>query len=172
MQGRDADLLAVIADQGRRIAELEQIVSTRLGPQTPGAWTSYTPTLTSSGTQPSLGAGSAVGSWARIGPRTVIARFTVTFGAGMSAGSGFYVIAAPVVAASHSSFMPIGTFVGYDGVSSVYPGTIDVASTSLVMRPHAAAGTYEALSTVTSSVPFTPVATTFFVGQVTYETAT
>ena len=51
MQGRDADLLAVIADQGRRIAELEQIVSTRLGPQTPGAWTSYTPTLTSSGTQ-------------------------------------------------------------------------------------------------------------------------
>lgn len=65
----------------------------------PGAWTSYTPTLTAVTTNPTLGTGSeATGRYTQIG-KTVIATARFTFGtSGVNAGSGAYRISLPVSA--------------------------------------------------------------------------
>jgi len=59
------------------------------------AWTSYTPTLTASTTNPT--------NWTQTGyymqaGKLVIAKFKLTAGASMTAGSGTYYIALPVTA--------------------------------------------------------------------------
>lgn len=62
-----------------------------------GAWTSYTPTLTASTTNPTLGTGStASGSYMQIG-KVCIFRVRIVFGtSGVAAGSGTYLISLPV----------------------------------------------------------------------------
>jgi hypothetical protein len=57
------------------------------------AWTSYTPTLTASTTNPTNW--TQTGYYARVG-KLVIAKGTLTAGASMTAGSGTYRIALPV----------------------------------------------------------------------------
>ena len=63
----------------------------------PMAWTSYTPALTSSGTQPVLGTGSiASGKYVQIN-KFVHGYFNIQFGtAGITAGTGNYLISLPV----------------------------------------------------------------------------
>jgi hypothetical protein len=65
------------------------------------AWISYTPSLTSSGTTPTLGTGSvATGKYKKIG-KTVFGWAKIQFGSsGVSAGTGIYRISLPIVAAS------------------------------------------------------------------------
>ena len=71
---------------------------------TGGAWSAYTPTLTASTTNPTLGTGSTTsGFYAQIG-KIVIGYFIVQFGtSGVNAGSGTYYVSLPVTAASSSS---------------------------------------------------------------------
>jgi hypothetical protein len=66
----------------------------------PMAWTSYTPALTSSGTQPVLGTGSvATGKYVQIN-KFVYGYFNLQFGtAGITAGTGNYFISLPVASA-------------------------------------------------------------------------
>jgi hypothetical protein len=66
-----------------------------------GAWTSYTPTLTASTTNPNLGStGSTTGAYCRIG-KLVVFRVRISFGGtGVNAGSGYYRVALPVTGAS------------------------------------------------------------------------
>lgn len=61
--------------------------------------TAYTPALTASTTNPSLGAGTAEGRYLRVG-NWLFGTIAVQFGAGMSAGSGQYFISTPVTARS------------------------------------------------------------------------
>lgn len=70
-----------------------------------GEWTSYTPVLTASVTNPTLGTGSAqVGSYARI-QNLIIYRFRISFGtSGISGGSGSYRVSLPVAASGTTSF--------------------------------------------------------------------
>tara|TARA_R110000868_G_scaffold62841_1_gene189764 strand:- start:795 stop:1295 length:501 start_codon:yes stop_codon:yes gene_type:complete len=62
----------------------------------PMAWTSYTPALTSSGTQPVLGTGSiATGKYVQIN-KFVFGYFNIAFGtSGITAGTGNYLISLP-----------------------------------------------------------------------------
>jgi hypothetical protein len=66
---------------------------------TPGAWISFTPTLTGSSTNPTLGPSSSrIGSYTQVG-KLVTYKFLIAFGvSGSSAGSGFYKIDLPVTA--------------------------------------------------------------------------
>ncbi|WP_242892419.1 hypothetical protein [Actinomadura litoris] len=63
------------------------------------AWTSYTPVLTATTTNPTLGTGSVrEGAWYRNG-RMVVVRANIKMGtSGVSAGSGTYRVSVPVVA--------------------------------------------------------------------------
>lgn len=64
------------------------------------AWESWTPALTASTTNPTLGSGSfAGGKYTRIN-KLVIATFTIRFGTSPNAGSGTYRVSVPVTAAS------------------------------------------------------------------------
>lgn len=75
-----------------------------------GAWTSYTPSLTASTTNPTLGTGSAAsGAYCRIG-KIVHFRASVTFGTSdVNAGSGFYFISLPVASKAAMDTFPIGS---------------------------------------------------------------
>lgn len=77
-----------------------------------GEWTSYTPILTATTTNPTLGTGSSsVGSYARI-QNFIFYRFVITFGtSGVNAGVGTYRISLPVAASGTTNFTenPLGT---------------------------------------------------------------
>jgi hypothetical protein len=67
--------------------------------KTPGAWVSYTPTWTGSGSNPSLGNGTLVGKYSKIG-RQVTVHINLIPGSTTTFGSGNYNWALPVAAAS------------------------------------------------------------------------
>ena len=78
-----------------------------------GAYTTYTPTLTGSTTDPTLGSGSSVsGFYKRLG-RWVRGKAVITFGtSGTAAGSGMYGLLLPVQPAD--KIQPIGIGFAYD----------------------------------------------------------
>jgi hypothetical protein len=75
----------------------------------PGAMTTYTPALTGSTTNPSIGSGTAVGQYSVVG-KLVSGDVTITLDTGASAGSGTYAISLPVATdASYSGVSVLGT---------------------------------------------------------------
>lgn len=80
-----------------------------------GAWTTYTPVLTASSVNPTLGTGSVVdGSWVRDG-RKVTVHVGVAFGSsGAAAGTGTYRISLPVTAKTLTTGFHIGGAFGND----------------------------------------------------------
>lgn len=71
------------------------------------AWTSYTPALTASTTNPTLGTGSSVGGAYHQFGKTVFGTANVTFGtSGVVVGSGRYAISLPVAAST--TFVVVG----------------------------------------------------------------
>lgn len=72
----------------------------------PGTYQSYTPTLTGTGGNPTIGSGgTATGHWTRIGDM-IHARAQIVFGTNPSIGSGGYLVSLPVPAFSTTG--PIG----------------------------------------------------------------
>jgi len=65
----------------------------------PGEWTTYTPTWTAGGTNPSLGNGTLIGRYTRVG-RTITFQVNLTMGSTTTYGSGGYEFALPVLAAN------------------------------------------------------------------------
>ena len=76
-----------------------------------GAWTGYTPTLTASTTNPTLGTGgSASGRYSQIG-KIVFGYGALIFGtSGVAAGTGTYYVSLPVARVSNGEF-PMGSIV-------------------------------------------------------------
>jgi hypothetical protein len=68
----------------------------------PGAWTSYTPAWTSSGTAPALGNGTLTGAYSQWG-KVVNFRFDLTLGSTSTMGTGSYRFSLPVAAKSLST---------------------------------------------------------------------
>jgi len=63
-----------------------------------GAWTSYTPAWTSSGTAPALVNGTIVGYYAKVG-RLVVAKIEMNSGSSTTFGTGYYSWSLPFTAA-------------------------------------------------------------------------
>lgn len=92
LSNHTADTLGVIIGGTERLTVDD---TTRMS----GAWTSYTPTMTASTTNPTLGNGTLVGAYTKVG-RSVTVRIHYIFGSTSTAGSGNYSWALPVTAAS------------------------------------------------------------------------
>ena len=71
------------------------------------AWTTYTPSWTSTGTAPVLSNGTVTGRYMKIG-RSVLCFINLTFGSSTTYGSGNYNLSLPVTAASSGVSM-VGT---------------------------------------------------------------
>jgi hypothetical protein len=136
-----------------------------------GAWTSYTPALTASTTNPTLGTGSiTTGKYIKIG-RTVIGWFIIYFGSsGTAAGTGTYQVSFPVTpAASATDHITIGHGYLYNG-TILHLYSLFQASGSSVMVGLLDSST--AVSFVTASVPWTWGANNRILGNFQYEAST
>lgn len=82
------------------------------------AQTTYTPTLTASTTNPSIGTGSAIGTYSILG-KTMFGQFYIQFGSGGSSGSGSFQIGLPpgFTYTNISGYAPAGSF-GATGAGS------------------------------------------------------
>jgi hypothetical protein len=92
-----------------------------------GAWTSYVPVWSSSGTAPSLNNGTIVGYYAKVG-RLVTVKIEMNSGSSTTFGTGFYSWTLPVAAAVTG--VPTGQFAhsGSIALSSSGSGTFYTAT--------------------------------------------
>lgn len=92
------------------------------------AWETWTPALTASTTNPTLGTGStAAGRYGRI-QKTVFGQFTIAFGSsGTNAGSGFYFVSLPVSAQSGSTV--VGQGYAFDNSASLVLHVVAITDT-------------------------------------------
>lgn len=104
------------------------------------AWTSFTPVWTGSSTNPTVGNGTLVGSYMKIG-RTVHFRIFLTFGSTSTKGSGVYAFSLPVTPASHSISLPVGTLILDDGTST-YFGIVQKRASTQVFAPSQISGLF------------------------------
>lgn len=103
-----------------------------------GAWTTYTPVLTASTTNPTLGSGStATGRTMAIG-KMITAHYRIVFGSsGMAAGTGTYLISLPVPPSTAWSNRLVGTGLALDvSANNLLPLILRVNGTAstLVMQ--------------------------------------
>lgn len=103
------------------------------------AWTSWSPTWTSSGTAPAIGNGTLVGTYTRIG-KFFTGTISLTWGSTTTAGTGNYLFSLPVTAAGgiHTPFM--GQAELFDTSAATYNYYVVALNTSaqIVLRAPAA----------------------------------
>lgn len=136
------------------------IVSTGLG-----AWTSYTPTWTSTGTAPALGnAVNGSGYWQA--GKLVVARIKITFGSTSTYGTGTYAFGLPVTASGNS----VATFgmacECLDLSASTRVLRFPLIETTTTIRPMDTSGTI-----IGQTVPFTWANGDRFTAVIAYEAA-
>lgn len=137
------------------------------------AWTSYTPTWTASGTNPTLGNGTITGKYKQRG-KVVDVRLTLTVGSTSTIGTGIYFFSLPVANAtteisgidSHGWLLDTSTGLYYH----IFCDSAGGAS-AIVVRLVVTSGTWGTLDTVQHNTPMT-IATGDFLGiTLTYEAA-
>lgn len=150
-------------------------VTTNDANQTPfSSWTAYTPVLTASTTNPTLGTGStASGYYSQFG-KFVFYRFYIAFGtSGVNAGSGTYRISLPVNASTAGGAGPttIGSMFIFDSsTSNAYTGMMgNVANQTYISDIYYAQG--GALAALAHNAPWTWAASDQIRGSLVYEAA-
>jgi len=133
----------------------------------PTEWTTYTPTWTTSGTQPALGNGQLGGSWQRFG-RTIIARGALLAGSTTTFGTGAFRFALPAAAATPTPSFPgfpiwVGSAYAFDNGNTNRMGVCRVE----------AGGTYVTITSETvaqwdSTIPMTWANGDHITWQITY----
>lgn len=95
------------------------------------AWETWTPALTASVTNPTLGTGSSqTGRYGRVN-KIVTGYGKITFGtAGTNNGSGFYSVTVPITAQASAVNVPIGTVYLFDGGLNVRVGVLVLGTTT------------------------------------------
>lgn len=92
-------------------------LSTAIG-NTLGAWTTYTPTWTSSGTQPAIGNGTLTGRYAKIG-KWVTVQVVLNCGTTTTYGTGNYYVSLPVTGATpFSSYASLGSGYAFNSATA------------------------------------------------------
>ena len=137
-----------------------------------GAWTAYTPTLTASVTNPTLGIlGSATGHYAQIG-KIVIARWKIVVGhTTQNPGSGSYYVNLPVAASTGQVGLTVGNGYGYDASAtslSAFTAYCDNANRLAMLYNTTLNGAY---ATVGAATPWSWGFTDYFEGAIQYEAA-
>lgn len=150
----------LVKDGALAIRTLGSAIDTSLG----GAFTSWTPVLTASTTNPTLGTGStASGSYKQIS-KLVIAQFNLTFGtSGVNAGSGFYRCSIPT--GTIKDFIG-GIIYAYDTSTGQRQQAYVVPASSTTFEFQYSAASNPAFS---STAPWTWAASDFIRGYLIYE---
>ncbi len=135
------------------------------------AWTSYTPTFTTSGGgSPSIGSGGiAHGRYREIG-KTIIMEGSLVFGTSPNFGSGAFQVSLPATAATVTNASWIGQAYARDasgGGTGHYTGFCLIGSGGTIATLFASSGNGQ----MTSTSPFTWVATDFLRWAAAYERA-
>lgn len=140
------------------------------------AWTTYTPALTASTTDPTLGSGStATGRWIQYG-KIVFAAFYIKFGSsGANAGNGLYRVSMPVTARTlmRNSF-PVGIAWGFSGsVTLQYAGVelVNAGGGGIPDRVEFRRTDSSGSQVFTDTVPFAWTNNSEIYGSCTYEAA-
>lgn len=137
-------------------------------------WTTYTPTLTATTTNPTLGTGSvSTGRYMAAG-KLIIAQYKIAFGtSGTAAGSGSYLIALPVAPSGFASNAVIGNGICVDssanGLGPVILRVNGVGSTLTMQFPATWPGGTATTVTHVNLVPW--AASDEIWGSVVYEAA-
>lgn len=136
------------------------------------AWSTFTPNLYASTTNPTLGDGTSQGRYASIGS-TIVAEIKIVGGSvGFSRGSGTYSISLPTNAIA-SNFQPVGSVVMYDsGPNITYFGKAifaDDETDRVQLFMHSQVSTFDQGVAVTDSTPFLFGANDQILVQITYE---
>ena len=137
------------------------------------AWTAYTPVWTTSGTAPTQGSASIVGSYRKFG-RFVTVKGGFIFAAGSAVGTGRFRMSLPFTNVENSGLltnfpMACGTASFYNGVSGVSLNAIVYAdtATTVVFDFGTGVGQYAGLG-----IPYVWVTNDFFNWSYTYESTT
>lgn len=134
-------------------------VETQLGINA-GAMRSFSPVITASATNPTLGNGSLLGHYTTIG-KLVIAEIYWWFGTTTDKGSGTYYFSLPVTPAAAQTNYPFGTWASYSG-SSHYSGSLRYASSTTVQ------GAVDGAIYLSSGSPYSPVSGSRYFIQLIY----
>jgi hypothetical protein len=138
----------------------------------PGAWQLYTPALTATTTNPTLGTGSvAFGHYYQIGKQVTV-QFRIVFGtSGVNAGSGLYRVSLPVTPET-TTICIYGTFWAYDSSAAASAiGALNITSGGLIQFLYSAAAPSGNSSEITNAAPWTWAASDQLRGTLTYEAA-
>lgn len=126
------------------------------------AWTSYSPTWTTSGTAPAIGNGSLTGAYQQLG-KTVFFRIRFTAGSTTTYGTQAWQFGLPVAAHSYyttastnqsfpgAGYMENSGVLGYNAVGAFMNATLGASKFAITVVASAAS----AVDLVSSSVPFT-----------------
>jgi hypothetical protein len=144
------------------------------------SWTTYTPQLTASTTNPTLGSGSvAQGRWQRAG-RIIACQFYIKFGSsGTAQGVGLYRVSLPVTSApaasapTRTSSFPAGVGWGFNGAANLQYAGVELAAAGpggIVDRVEFRVFS-SPLTVFTDAVPFVWGANMEITGSLTYEAA-
>lgn len=128
-----------------------------------GAWTTYTPALTTSGSAPSVGNGTISGKYRYLDWKTLISEATLTVGTTTSFGTGVLYTSLPQTAVS--AITGGGTWHAVDTGVQEYGGATKIESTTTYRMVQSAGGT------VSGTVPFSFGSTDVLRSQVIYEPA-
>ena len=132
------------------------------------AWTSYTPTLTASTTNPTNW--TQTGYYMRAG-KLVIAKFKLTAGASVTAGSGTYRVALPVNANTTIPFGPCFAYALDASASSIVRPHISIDNTAYVVLYYPATWPSGTNTAVASATPYTWASGDAIGGALIYEAA-
>ncbi len=103
----------------------------------PGAWTDYTPSLTATTTNPTLGSSVVSGRYKQLDAKTYIVRvkYAVTTGGAYNAGSGAYEFSLPAGLTAAGTLSAVGSFAILDSGTRRYTGTCLVGSGTTKITP-------------------------------------
>lgn len=131
------------------------------------AWTTYTPSLTGTESNPSLGSGStAQGRYWRVG-RTVTVEVIIKFGSGMSKGGGFYEVSLPVTARTQTVGRRTGSAYVFDNSANEFYDGISFINSGATTKARLSINS----DVVQDDVPITFAASDELGFQITYEAA-
>ena len=133
------------------------------------AWTSYTPTWTSTGTAPVLGNGTIVGYYAKVG-RLVTTKIAMEGGSTTTFGSGNYSFSLPLTAAvtgiATGNFAHVGTWAANDSGVAYYSFAAMITQSAPTVVQGIVSGSANFFS---ATQPASWTASSSFVCTITYE---
>lgn len=121
-----------------------------------GAWTSYTPTLTATVTNPTVVNGTLVGAYKLIGTKTCAFRVAYARGSSDTAGSGSWRVALPFTSGGRQiaafSVIDSGTSY-YVGIAQISSGSATTGDLNVAQAPNT--NSTAGATTITHNSPFT-----------------